>query len=147
MKTPLMKRGETAPKWWIVDAGQEVLGRAATKIATILQGKHKPIYTPHVDTGDFVIVLNAGKIQVTAEKDKTKIYQWYTGWHGGRKLRPLEWMRVRSPETVIRSAVWRMLPKGRLGREMLRKLKIYRGTAHPHDAQKPEALALGTGRK
>jgi len=146
MKTPLVKRGEAAPRWFLVDAEKELLGRAAARIATILQGKHKPTYTPHVDTGDFVIVLNAGRIQVTADKDHTKEYQWYTGWHGGRKVRSMLWMRERSPETIVRSAVWRMLPKGRLGREMLRKLKIYRGTEHPHAAQKPEPLALGTGR-
>lgn len=146
MKTPLMKRGETKPRWYLVDAERELLGRAASKIATILQGKHRPAWTPHVDTGDFVVLINAAKVQATGNKDNDKIYQWYTGWHGGRKTRTLSEMRRRNPAGIIRSAVQRMLPKNRLGKSMIRKLKIYAGAEHPHAAQNPEPLDLKTGR-
>jgi len=123
-----------------------VLGRAAARIAVILQGKHRPTWTPHVDTGDFVVVINAEKIGATGRKDARKIYQWYTGWVGGQRERTLAEMRTRSPEKIMRLAVRRMLPKSRLGRKMLRKLKVYAGSEHPHAAQKPEALDLGTRR-
>ena len=146
MKTPMAKTGEFTPRWHVVDAEKEVLGRAATRIARILQGKHRPQYTPHVDTGDFVIVINAAKVQATGKKETDKIYQWYTGWPGGRKTRVLRDMRERHPEKIIRSAVKRMLPGTRLGRHMLKKLKIYPGAEHPHAAQRPEPLDLGTGR-
>lgn len=146
MKTPMAKPGEVTPRWYLLDASQEVLGRVAARIATVLQGKHRPTYTPHVDTGDYVVVVNAERIQATGKKETDKEYQWYTGWHGGRKTRPLQEMRKRSPEQVLRLAVRRMLPKNTLGRIMLRKLKIYRGPEHPHGAQKPEAISFGTGR-
>ncbi len=146
MKTPMAKRGEIEPRWYLVDAGKEVLGRAATRIAMILQGKHRPTYTPHIDTGDYVVVINADKIQATGAKEEKKIYQWYTGWHSGRRERTLAEMRVKKPEEVLRSAVRRMLPKTRLGKQMLSKLKLYAGTEHPHEAQKPEPLEFNTGR-
>ena len=146
MKTPLAKPGEFQPNWYLVDAQREVLGRAATKISQILQGKNKPTWTPHVDTGDFVVVINAEKIQATGKKEQDKEYDWYTGWSGGRKTRSLNEMRKRRPEQILRLAVRRMLPKNKLGRKMLKKLKIYPGTEHEHAAQQPEALDLGTGR-
>ena len=146
MKTPMAKPGDIAPQWILVDAEREVLGRAAVRIAAMLQGKHRPTWTPHTDTGDFVVVINAAKIQATGKKDDDKIYQWYTGWAGGRKTRSLAEMRKRHPADVIRLAVRRMLPKSRLGRQMLKKLKIYGGSAHPHEAQNPEPVDLGTGR-
>lgn len=146
MKTPMAKPGEFQPNWYLVDAQREVLGRAATKISQILQGKNKPMWTPHVDTGDFVVVINAEKIQATGKKEEDKEYDWYTGWSGGRKTRSLNEMRKRRPEQILRLAVRRMLPKNKLGRKMLKKLKIYPGTEHEHAAQQPEALDLGTGR-
>jgi large subunit ribosomal protein L13 len=144
--TPLAKPGEIVPRWYLVDASQEVLGRAATRIARMLQGKHRPTYTPHVDTGDFVVVINAEKVQATGKKDLQKQYTWYTGWPGGLKRRPLGEMRRRNPAQTVRLAVRRMLPKSTLGRNMLKKLKIYPGPDHPHAAQKPEAISFGTGR-
>lgn len=137
------KPGEIKPRWYLVDASQEVLGRAATRIARILQGKDRPTWTPHVDTGGYVVVINAEKIRATGKKERDKVYQWYTGWHSGRKERTLGEMRERSPEQIIRLAVRRMLPKSRLGRRMLAKLKVYRGAEHPHGAQNPEPLSLG----
>ena len=146
MKTPMAKQGEIQPVWHLVDASQEILGRAAVEIARRLQGKHRPTWTPNCDTGDFVVVINAEKIGVTGKKDEQKIYDWYTGYPGGRKTRTLAKMREQRPEAVVRLAVRRMLPKSRLGRQMLKKLKIYAGTEHPHTAQNPEPLALGTKR-
>ena len=146
MKTPMAKPGEIQPQWYLVDAEREVLGRAATKIAQLLQGKNKPTWTPHVDTGDYVVVINAKKIQVTGKKNEDKEYDWYTGWSGGRKTRSLAEMRARRPEQIVRLAVRRMLPKSKLGRKMLKKLKIYPGPEHDNAAQQPQALDLGTGR-
>jgi len=142
MKTPLAKPGEIEPRWYVVDASQQVLGRMAARIAMILQGKDRPTYTPHVDTGGFVVVINAEKIGATGTKDQDKVYDWYTGWPGGRRTRTLKEMRQKSPEQVVRLAVRRMLPKSKLGRKMLRKLKVYAGTEHPHGAQKPEAVTF-----
>ena len=146
MKTPMAKAGDVAPRWYLVDAAEENLGRSAVKIARMLQGKHRPTYTPNTDTGDFVVVVNAGRIQATGDKETKKIYDWYTGYSGGRRTRTLAEMRERRPEAILRLAVRRMLPKTRLGRQMLKKLKIYAGTDHPHTAQNPEVLSLGTGR-
>ena len=142
MKTPMAKPGEVTPRWYLVDASQEILGRAATRIATILQGKHRPTWTPHIDTGDFVIVINASKVRATGNKDADKVYQWYTGWPSGRKTRSLKQMRAKHPDDVIRLAVRRMLPKTTLGRLMLKKLKVYGGAEHPHQAQQPEPLTF-----
>ncbi|MEM8886174.1 MAG: 50S ribosomal protein L13 [Planctomycetota bacterium] len=146
MKTPMAKPGDVEPRWYLVDAAEENLGRSAVKIARMLQGKHRPTYTPHTDTGDFIVVINAEKIQATGNKDEDKIYDWYTGYPGGRKTRTLAEMRERRPEAILRLAVRRMLPKTRMGRSMLKKLKIYAGPEHPHTAQNPEALNLETGR-
>jgi len=142
MKTYMAKPGEITAKWYLVDAEGKVLGRLATKIATILMGKHRPEYTPHVDTGDFVIVVNAEKIHLTGKKWTNKQYDWYTGYPGGHKVISAERMRQKHPDKIIREAVRRMLPKNRLARHMLRKLKVYAGPDHPHQAQKPEKLEL-----
>ncbi len=142
----MAKAGEITPHWYLIDAKNEVLGRAAVRIAMILMGKHRPTYTAHIDTGDFVVVINAAEVQATGAKDEKKIYQWYTGWPSGRKTRTLEQMRDSRPEDIVRLAVRRMLPKSRMGRHMLKKLKIYAGSEHRHAAQKPEPLNLGTGR-
>ena len=142
MKTPMAKPGDVEPRWYLVDASQEVLGRAATHIARILQGKDRPTYTPHIDTGGYVVVINAERVQATGAKDEQKMYQWYTGWPSGRKLRSLVQMRKSNPEQIMRLAVRRMLPKSRLGRQMLKKLKIYAGAEHPHNAQRPEPLTF-----
>ena len=128
--------------WWIVDADGKTLGRLATRIATVLMGKHKPEYTPSIDSGDFVVVTNASKIHVTGNKLEQKEYQRYTGYLGGRKLETLKSLLARKPERVIQLAVRRMLPKTVLGRRMLGKLKVYGGAEHPHVAQKPEPLGL-----
>jgi len=142
MTTPMAKPGDVQPRWYLVDASQEILGRAATRIAGILQGKHRPTYTPHIDTGDYVVVINARAVRATGKKEQDKTYQWYTGWPSGRKTRSLAEMRTRNPEQIVRVAVRRMLPKTRLGRKMLRKLKIYAGAEHPHAAQQPESLTF-----
>ena len=144
MKTPMAKIGDVQQGWILVDASQETLGRAAVKIARILQGKHRPTWTPQTDTGDFVVVVNAEKIGVTGNKDAAKIYDWYTGYPSGRKTRTLAEMRKQRPEDIMRLAVRRMLPKTRLGRQMLKKLKIYAGTKHPHGAQNPVPTAFNT---
>jgi large subunit ribosomal protein L13 len=146
MKTPLAKPGEIAARWYLVDAAKETLGRAATRIARILQGKDRPTWTPHVDTGGFVVVVNAERIGVSGNKESDKVYQWYTGYPSGRKTRTLRQMRERRPEDIVRVAVRRMLPKSRLGKQMLGKLKVYAGPEHPHVAQKPEPVEFGTGR-
>ncbi len=134
------KPGEIQRDWHIVDATDMVLGRLAAKISTILQGKHKPTYARHVDTGDFVIVLNADKVRVTGRKAETIVYDSYTRYPGGRHLMSFERMSALHPERVVQLAVKRMLPKNKLGRHQLSKLKIYRGTEHPHSAQQPKEL-------
>jgi large subunit ribosomal protein L13 len=141
-KTVQATNQDRNPEWLLVDASQYVLGRMATRIARILMGKHKPIYTPHVDMGDFVVVLNAAKVQVTGKKQRNKIYQRYTGWVGGRKEETMASLLERKPEEVIKLAVKRMLPKTKLGRAMLDKLKIYRGTEHKHQGQNPQPYEL-----
>jgi len=127
-------------EWYVVNADGKRLGRMATEIATILQGKHKPIYTPHVDTGDYVIVINAEKIELTGDKWDKKLYQRHTGYIGGLKEMSYRRLIERRPTLPVREAVRRMLPKSKLGRRMLRKLKIYQGPAHPHAAQQPKEL-------
>jgi large subunit ribosomal protein L13 len=140
--TYLAKPGELAPQWHVVDADGQILGRLATKLATILQGKHKPTYTPHVDTGDFVIVLNADKIVMTGRKPEQRTYQTYSGYPSGQHVYRADEMLERRPEKVIELAVRRMLPKSKLGQNMLSKLKVYRGTEHSHQAQQPTPLTL-----
>ena len=142
MSTYTPKPGEVQMDWHVVDATDKVLGRLAAKIAMILQGKTKPTYTPHVDTGDFVIVLNADKIKVTGKKADVIEYDTYSRYPGGRHLYSYKRMNALHPERVIQLAVKRMLPKNKLGRGMLTKLKIYKGTEHPHRAQQPKELKL-----
>jgi len=128
--------------WYVVDASGKTLGRLATQLATHLRGKHKPEYTPHVDTGDNIIVLNAGKIRVTGDKLKDKVYYWHTGAIGGIKSRSLEKMLEQHPERVIEFAVKGMLPKNPLGRKMFKKLHVFAGEKHPHAAQQPKPLEV-----
>jgi len=142
MKTTLAKPGEQAAAWYVVDVTDKTLGRLAAKIARVLMGKHKPIYTPHVDVGDFVIVVNAEKVRVTGKKRTEKIYEWYTGYHSGRHWYTFEKVMQKHPTWPIEWAVRRMLPKGKLGRAMFSKLKAYAGAEHPHQAQMPEPLDL-----
>lgn len=129
-------------KWYLVNAEGKILGRMASKIAFILQGKHKPIYTPYKDFGDYVIVINAEKIKITAGKEKKKIYWRHSGYPGGLKTETLKEVLEKKPTLIIREAVRRMLPKNKLGKQILRKLKIYSGDNHPHKAQKPEILDI-----
>lgn len=136
------KPADVERRWWVVDATDQVLGRLAVRIAQILTGKHKPTYTPHVDTGDYVIVLNAGKVRVTGAKADEIVYQRYSRYPSGLKETPLRDMVKRHPERVIREAVRRMMPKNALARHMLLKLKLYAGDTHPHQAQMPEKLTL-----
>jgi large subunit ribosomal protein L13 len=132
-----------ARRWFVVDATDQVLGRLAVRIANVLMGKHKPMYTPHIDTGDFVIVLNAGKIKTTgARKRQEVIYYRYTGYPSGLKKITMESMLARHPERVLREAVRRMLPKSALGARMLKKLRLFTGPTHEHQAQQPEPLPL-----
>ncbi len=133
---------EVSRKWYLVDAEGKVLGRLATQVAVLLLGKHKPTYTPHLDVGDHVVVVNAEKVHLTGKKRASKIYRWHTGYIGGlREVSAAEMLKTR-PERVIEWAVQGMLPKGRLGRAMARKLKVYRGREHPHAAQRPEPFDL-----
>ncbi len=141
-KTYMAKPGEVTREWYVVDASGKTLGRLATEIARILRGKHKPQYTPHVDVGDFVIVINAEKIAVTGRKLDQKRYYRHSGYPGGLRSITLRRMLEKHPERVIRLAVKGMLPKNRLGRRMLKKLKVYAGPEHPHQAQQPKPLDL-----
>lgn len=140
MKTYTAKPGEVTRKWWVVDAEGKNLGRLASEIAIVLRGKNKPQYTPHVDTGDFVVVVNAGKVATTGNKLTGKIYYRHSGYPGGLKSRTLGEMLQRRPTEVLRKAVKGMLPKNRLAAQQLGKLKLYAGDKHPHAAQKPEEL-------
>ncbi len=140
MRTYSTKPAEIERQWFVVDARGQTLGRLASEIAKILKGKHKPIYTPHLDTGDFVIVINAGKVHVTGNKMDQKMYYRHSGYPGGLKSITLREQLKRHPTRVIRSAVKGMLPHNRLGRATLKKLKVYAGDAHPHEAQQPKPL-------
>jgi large subunit ribosomal protein L13 len=142
MKTYSAKKGEVARDWYVVDADGQTLGRLATRIADTLRGKGKPQYTPHVDTGDFVIVVNADKIQVTGNKLDQKRYYRHSGYPGGLRSRTLREQLDRRPTEVLRTAVKGMLPKNRLARQQINKLKIYAGPEHPHEAQAPKPLKL-----
>jgi large subunit ribosomal protein L13 len=138
-------RQETAPvKWFLVDAADQVVGRLAVQIATILRGKHRPEYTPHFDTGDCVIVINASKVVFTGNKWNSKSYAAYSHYPGGLRVVPAKEMLARRPEVILREAVRRMLPRNPLGRQQMTKLKIYAGPSHPHQAQQPEALKIGS---
>ncbi|MBX3705123.1 MAG: 50S ribosomal protein L13 [Pseudomonadales bacterium] len=142
MKTVSMRAQDVQRSWLVVDAEGKTLGRLATEIARRLRGKHKPEYTPHVDTGDYVVVVNAAKVQVTGAKTTDKIYYHHTGYPGGIKGISFEHLRDSHPERIIERAVKGMLPRGPLGRDMLRKLKVYAGNEHPHSAQQPEPLEI-----
>lgn len=142
-KTYMAKTGELTPAWHIVDVADKVLGRMATQIAMILMGKHRPTYTPHIDTGDFVVVINASKIRVTGEsKPLQRQYETYSKYPGGRRSTPLAHMMADHPERVISEAVRTMLPKTKMGMQMLTKLKVYAGAEHPHAAQQPKPLEI-----
>jgi large subunit ribosomal protein L13 len=138
----MAKRGAVEQKWLLVDATDKIVGRLASEIAVILMGKHRPTYTPHVDTGDFVVVVNAEKIRFTGKKMEGKLYRHHTEYPGGLISIPAQQLLATYPDRAIRRAVWGMLPKNVLGREMLLKLKVYGSDKHPHTAQKPEALSL-----
>jgi large subunit ribosomal protein L13 len=140
MKTYLPKVDLDQRKWHVIDADGAILGRLAVQVADILRGKNKPVFTPHLDAGDFVVVINAEKVRVTGKKETNKEYMTYSGWKGGEKHRTVAEIRARHPEKLIHHAVHGMVPKNRLGRVLLTKLKVYKGPQHPHAAQKPESL-------
>lgn len=142
MRTVSIRHEDVHRKWYVVDAENKVLGRLASEVAKILRGKHKPIYTPHVDSGDYVIIVNAEKVALTGNKWAQKRYRWHTGYPGGLREVPAAKMRQRRPERLVELAVRGMLPKTKLGRAMMRKLKVYAASAHPHAAQNPEPLKL-----
>ncbi len=141
-ETFFAKKESVDRKWFVVDATDRPVGKLATEIARILRGKHKPVYTPHVDTGDFVVVINAEKVVFTGNKWDQKLYRWRTTRPGSMKERTAREMLDKHPERILEHAVKGMLPKNRLGRQMYKKLKVYAGDKHPHEAQKPEALSL-----
>jgi large subunit ribosomal protein L13 len=143
MSTYFPKAGEIARRWYVVDASGQTLGRLASQVARILMGKENPKYTPFLDTGDHVIVINAEKVKTTGMKAGQKVYQHYTGYPGGLRTETFTKRMARKPELVIEQAVLRMLPKSKLGRHMISKMKVYKGDKHSHQAQKPEALPLG----
>jgi len=138
MKTFVPKKDAVEKKWWVVDAEGKVLGRLATQVAILLRGKAKPQFAPFIDTGDFVIVINADKIVVTGKKPENKEYYSHSGYPGGLKTQVLKDLLAKKPEDVIKKAVWGMIPKNTLGRAVYKKLKVYRGSAHPHEAQNPQ---------
>lgn len=142
MKTYVAKAADIQRKWYLINAEGQILGRLASRVAQLLRGKHKPIFSPHLDVGDHVIIINAEKVQVTGKKAQQKRYYRYTGYPGG--LRAAEYSRLlrERPERILEHAVWGMMPHNRLGRKMVKKLKIYTGTEHPHQAQQPEVLKL-----
>ncbi len=142
MKSFVAKKGQVEQKWVLVDAEGAVLGRMAAKIAPILMGKTKPTYTPNVDVGDYVVVVNAEKVKLTGKKTEQKEYDWYTGYPGGRKVVSFSRMMAKKPERIVELAVRRMLPKTQMGRKALKKLKVFGGPKHEHHAQKPEKIEL-----
>jgi large subunit ribosomal protein L13 len=142
MKTFSAKASEVHRKWWIIDAKNQVLGQVAVKAATLLRGKEKAIFTPHVDTGDFVVVINADQVRLTGKKEEQKTYMSFSGFVGGHKSENVRARRVRHPELLVERAVRGMIPHNRLGRAVYRKLKVYRGDLHPHGAQQPVPVSL-----
>lgn len=142
MSTFMAKKEEVKRDWYVIDAAGKPLGRVAAQVATILRGKHKPIYTPHVDTGDYVVIVNADKVILTGKKMENKVYYHHTNYPGGIKSESFESLINRAPEQVFYKAVWGMLPHNTLGRKMIKKLKIYSGDKHPHEAQQPKALNI-----
>jgi len=142
VKTFIPKPDSVERNWYVVDVKDKILGRQAAKIARMLMGKTKPVYTPNFDLGDFVVVVNADKVRLSGKKEEAKTYYRYTGYPGGLRETPFARYIKQRPEELFRKAVWGMLPKGRLGRKMIKKLKVYRGPNHPHQAQTPEPLEL-----
>jgi large subunit ribosomal protein L13 len=142
MKTFSAKATEVSRKWWIIDAKDQVLGDVAVKAANLLRGKEKPIFTPHVDTGDFVVVINAEKVRVSGRKEDLKSFMSFSGYVGGHKTENVKARRARHPELLIERAVRGMIPHNRLGRAVYRKLKVYRGDSHPHSAQQPQTVNI-----
>lgn len=142
MKSYIAKPADIERKWYVVDADGKTLGRLATEVATVLRGKHKPTYTPHMDCGDYVIVINAEKVEVTGKKRKEKVYKRHTGYPGGLRETTFEKLIAKKPEEIVRHAVKGMMPNGKLGRQMYKKLKVYAGPEHNHQAQKPEVLEV-----
>jgi large subunit ribosomal protein L13 len=142
VKTTLAKKEELERNWFVVDASEKILGRMAVKIANVLRGRHKPIYTPHVDAGDFVVVVNAEKVALSGNKEEQKQYMFYSGYVGNEKYRSVADFRAKRPTFIIENAVKGMMPKNRLARQMLKKLKIYAGPDHPHEAQNPQPLEM-----
>ncbi len=142
MKTHLPKIDVQKRVWHVIDADGLVLGRLAAKIANVLRGKNKPVFTPHLDAGDFVVVVNAEKVKLTGNKNEQKIYSSYSGWRGGQKRRTVKDLRAKHPDRIITHAVKGMIPKNRLGKRLLTKLKVYAGPKHPHAAQHPSPLTL-----
>ena len=145
MKTYTVKAGEIQRDWYVVDAKDQILGRLATQIAHVLRGKHKPTFSPHLDLGDYIVVINAAEIRLTGKKADQKEYFRHSGYMGGERLIPFRRMLERYPERVIRLAVKGMLPKNTLGRHMLKKLKVYPGPEHPHGPQRPQPLEMSAG--
>ena len=141
MKTHLPKVNLDQRKWHVIDAKGAVLGRLAAQVANVLRGKNKPVYTAHLDAGDFVVVINAEKVVVTGKKETQKTFMSYSGWKGGERYRTVEQVRAKTPEKLITHAVRGMVPKNRLGRVLMTKLKVYKGDKHPHSAQQPQTLA------
>lgn len=141
-KTRSARPAEVERDWYVIDAENQIVGRLASQIAVILRGKHKPSFTPHVDCGDYVIIVNADKVRFSGNKETDKLYYRYSGYPGGLKSRTAKEMRQRRPEYIVRHAVKGMLPKGPLGRSMLKKLKVYTSPTHPHEAQQPKVLEL-----
>ena len=142
MSTYMAKKGEVPQRWFVVDATDQVVGRLAVQIATVLRGKHRPEYTPHLDTGEFVVVINAEKVRLTGKKEDQKSFMSFSGFVGGHKSENVRARRARHPELLIERAVRGMIPHNRLGRAVYRKLKVYRGDSHPHAAQKPAQVSL-----
>jgi len=140
MKTIFVKQKDVERKWWLVDAEDQVLGRLASRIALVLRGKHKPIYSPHMETGDFVVVVNAEKVKITGNKREQKLYYRHSGYPGGLKTEVLGKVMTKKPTFPLEHAVKGMLPKGKMGRKIFQNVKIYAGPEHPHEAQKPEKL-------
>jgi large subunit ribosomal protein L13 len=142
MSTFMAKKGQVPQRWLVIDATDQVVGRLATRIATILRGKHRPEYTPHLDTGEFVVVINASKVRFTGKKMQTKTYQWYTHHPGGQRTVSAKELLAKHPERILLEAVRRMVPRNRLGRAQMTKLKVYAGADHPHQAQNPVDFKL-----
>lgn len=142
MKTTFVKEADIDRKWHIVDAEGKTLGRLATEVASVLRGKHKPTFAPHVDNGDFVIVINASNVYLSGNKESKKLYQKYSGYPNGLVKKPAAFVRERDPERLVYQAVWGMIPRSRQGRQVIRRLKVYAGAEHQHSAQQPQVLEV-----